>query len=233
MSDWRTELLTARSPAEIFEGITTEQYQNASPFPHAVIDEVFNPAALDMLLATWPDPDDSRWKRYEARHESGKREGSDDRMWPGMARKAIQYIQHVLRAPLEELTGEPQLIADTWGGGLHDIEPGGYLDLHVDFDVHPSSSRLRRLNVLLFLNRDYSSEQMGHLQLAGDANQRNVRIEPRFNRMVIFTVGNGHWHGHPTPWCGTTHRRSLAVYFYGRHATQQELDNQHSTMWLR
>ena len=51
---------------------------------------------------------------------------------------------------LEALTGIEGLIPDPYfgGGGLHQIEPGGFLKIHADFNVHPKLKLDRRLNML-------------------------------------------------------------------------------------
>ena len=40
------------------------------------------------------------------------------------------------------------------GGGLHSIRRGGYLDIHTDFNFHPTTKKNRRLNLLFYLNED-------------------------------------------------------------------------------
>src|SRR3546814_17728606 len=80
-----------------------------------------------------------------------------------------QFMAHmhspVMCQALEELTGMEGLTADALGGGLHMTGTGGRLDMHVDFNVHPDGQRLRRLNVLTFLARDWDPEGGGVLYL--------------------------------------------------------------------
>ena len=68
---------------------------------------------------------------------------------------------------LEAVTGIEGLIPDPYfgGGGLHQIEPGGFLKVHADFNVHPKLNLDRRLNMLIYLNRDWKDEYGGHLEL--------------------------------------------------------------------
>ena len=68
---------------------------------------------------------------------------------------------------LEALTGIEGLIPDPYfgGGGLHQIEPGGFLKIHADFNVHPKLKLDRRLNMLIYLNKDWRDEYGGHLEL--------------------------------------------------------------------
>jgi Rps23 Pro-64 3,4-dihydroxylase Tpa1-like proline 4-hydroxylase len=61
---------------------------------------------------------------------------------------------------LSEVTGIPNLISDPSfeGGGLHQIVPGRKLGLHADFNKHRAYGLDRRLNVLLYLNKDWREE---------------------------------------------------------------------------
>ena len=56
---------------------------------------------------------------------------------------------------MEELTGIEELIPDAKiaGGGLHRIEQGGKLSVHVDFSNHPTNGLSRRINLLIYLNK--------------------------------------------------------------------------------
>ena len=51
------------------------------------------------------------------------------------------------------------------GGGLHEIKKGGLLKIHSDFNRHPILNLDRRLNVLVYLNKDWKEDYGGHLQL--------------------------------------------------------------------
>ena len=61
----------------------------------------------------------------------------------------IQYLNsNAFLGFLEELTGISKLIADETleGGGLHQIDSGGYLKIHADFNKHSQSNLDRRIN---------------------------------------------------------------------------------------
>ena len=134
---------------------------------------------------------------------------------------------------LEALTGIEHLVPDPhyWGGGLHQIERGGFLKVHADFNHHPRLNLDRRLNLLLYLNRDWRDEYGGHLELWNREMTAVVhRIPPIFNRCVIFNTTSFAYHGHPEPLqCpeGMT-RKSMALYYYsnaaGRRSPRRALD---------
>jgi hypothetical protein len=199
--------------------LNQDRYRTADPFPHAVIDGLVPAAVLDAVLAEFPGPGDQGWFRFDSQRER-KLASAHER---GIGDATLDLLNALNSATflrfLEELTGIAGLVPDPWflGGGLHQIEPGGYLDVHADFNLHPHTGLERQLNLLLYLNRDWAPEYGGQLELwSHDMRAKVVGIEPVFNRIVIFTTNEMSYHGHPEPLrCpeGRT-RRSLALYYY-------------------
>jgi Rps23 Pro-64 3,4-dihydroxylase Tpa1-like proline 4-hydroxylase len=122
---------------------------------------------------------------------------------------------------LQELTGIGGLVPDPhlYGGGLHQIVRGGHLNVHVDFNRHPVTDLERRLNLLLYLNRDWQDEYGGALELWNrDMSRSEARILPYFNRCVVFSTTDHSFHGHPDPLACPEDRtrKSLALYYYSK-----------------
>src|ERR1022692_3961633 len=44
-------------------------YLTAKPYPHVVIDDFFDPAIVDGILAEFPDPNAIRWQRFDNESE--------------------------------------------------------------------------------------------------------------------------------------------------------------------
>ena len=118
------------------------------------------------------------------------------------------------------------------GGGIHQSLPGAVLRIHADFNKHPLWQFRRRLNVLLFLNKDWKEDYGGHIELwSSDMQSCEQKILPIANRLVIFTLSNKSFHGHPKPLnCpkGMT-RKSIATYYYNNEIVQES--EEHSTLW--
>jgi hypothetical protein len=121
---------------------------------------------------------------------------------------------------LEQLTGVGGLLADPHldGGGLHEMLPGGWLNVHTDFLSHTIERTWRReLNLLLFLNERWTPEHGGWLELWDPSMSACVRrIEPRFNRCVVFRTSAASFHGVPARVAcppGDS-RKSLALYYF-------------------
>jgi Rps23 Pro-64 3,4-dihydroxylase Tpa1-like proline 4-hydroxylase len=68
---------------------------------------------------------------------------------------------------LETLTGIEGLLPDPHlaGGGLHELRPGGFLKVHADFNRHTQMRADRRINLLIYLNKDWEPEYAGNLEL--------------------------------------------------------------------
>jgi Rps23 Pro-64 3,4-dihydroxylase Tpa1-like proline 4-hydroxylase len=147
----------------------------------------------------------------------------------------IDYLNSpVVLKYLEELTGIKNLIGDEllMGGGLHKTTSGGKLAIHKDYNVHPVKKIYRRLNLLIYLNKEWKTEWEGYLQLWDkDMNNLEVNVEPIFNRAVIFTISDNSLHGHPIP-INTPEgvsRNSIALYYFTEE--NPEKDNEHSVIF--
>ena len=107
---------------------------------------------------------------------------------------------------------------------------GGHLDVHADFNLHQSLGLERRINALIYLNRDWEEDYGGCLELWDiDMKECRVKVAPLFNRCVIFNTTSTSWHGHPEPSCHPrdTPRRSIAFYYYT--ATWEDARKSHTT----
>lgn len=210
-------------------------YASAEPFPHAVIDGLVPDAALRRVAEHFPAPGRISWHEFDnwrQRKLAVEREEEIE----GHARWLLyQLNSSVFVNFLEELTGIEGLIPDPHftGGGLHQIERGGYLKIHADFNRHPRLRLDRRLNLLLYLNEDWKEEYGGHLELWDGKMERCVsRILPAFNRCVVFSTTDFSNHGHPEPLAcpeGRT-RKSLALYYYSNGRPAGEADGDHGTL---
>lgn len=176
------------------------------PFPHAIIDDWFDPDLLRRVLAEFPPPDHPGWRRFSNANE-GKLEGGPH-LWG--AATDHYFTELAGRAwALGNLFDIPHLSMEVVGGGYHLIPPGGRLEVHTDFNRSPSSRLYRRLNVLTYLNHDWQDEG-GHLLLRGP--DGDIAVAPEFGRTVIFETSDTSWHGHPVP--AQRWRYSLAAYFF-------------------
>jgi hypothetical protein len=214
-----------------------EQYRRALPFPHVVIDDFLPEEVLDRVLAEFPGPDGIRWKLYtDQGHTQKLATDRPELMGPFTRHLFNEFNSSVMVEFLERLTGIDGLVPDPHlaGGGLHQIEPGGFLHVHADFNVYERLRLDRRLNLLVYLNREWREEYGGHLELwTRDMGRCAHRILPVFNRMVVFSTSDISFHGHPTPLACPPERtrQSLAVYYYSNGRPAEEISEAHSTLY--
>jgi hypothetical protein len=118
---------------------------------------------------------------------------------------------------LRDLTGWDLIVDPAFhGGGFHQGGDGSYLDMHVDFNIHPlHPTWLRTLNILVYLNTSWSDEWGGQLLVRSDVREEPVAIAPKFNRAVVMLTSDTTYHGYRkmTLPPGVT-RKSLATYAY-------------------
>ena len=220
---------------------TPTEFSGAKPFRHLVIDDFLATSFADRLLAEFP-----AFERGNARNEAGELGSKSTVERIRELGASFEQLDDLIQAPefltlLGRLTGIEDLLYDPYyfGGGTHENRAGQDLDPHVDFNRHPVESWHRRLNLIVYLNREWHDEWGGSLELHTDprAPDNQVRlITPLFNRCVIFETTEWSWHGFsrialPADKQDLS-RRSVALYFYTRERPVEELADTHSTIYV-
>lgn len=216
------------------------EFHNNKPFPHVVINGLFND---DKLRAAKNDISKiNKEKRTFHNHLEIKEMYHGE----GLLSNSPDTVKEILNSLnsdefvsfIEDLSGIDNLIKDDnfIGAGVHHIPPGGKLGIHIDFSRAPWDVNLyRRANVLLYLNEDWKDEWGGHLELWDDSIKNKgkcvKKITPNFNTLVIFGTKKASWHGHPHPlMCPNNKaRQSFASYYYSKESSDDNTD--HSTIF--
>lgn len=204
------------------EGSAREQWRDpAKPFPYCVFEGALIPAAARQAgedFATAPFAKSE--PRRVMKHDYLKRGGAARNLMSDLQWSIVQELNSPqMIAFLERVTGIKGLQPDVdmMGGGVHEILPGGYLNLHTDFNFHPKMKMLRSLNLIVYLNEDWLEEWQGHLELWDEQVRHPLaRIAPLMNRAALFQTNEISFHGHPTPLACPPDRtrKSLALYYY-------------------
>jgi hypothetical protein len=214
-----------------------DQYACARPFPHIALDGLFPDDVLDGVLDDFPAPGSTAWMRFDNREEKKLGFYHETTTIKPRVRAFLDAMNGFeMLLFLEALTGIEGLIPDPYfgGGGIHQIEPGGFLKIHADFNVHPKLRLDRRLNMLIYLNKNWGEEYGGHLELwNASLTERVQRIAPLFNRTVVFSTSEESFHGHPEPLRsppGVT-RKSVSLYYYTAGRPEEERAPAHDTLF--
>ena len=196
-------------------------YAANKPFPHIVLKNIWDDEQLAQVAdecEEFEDWDDEK----EFFGSIGKRTCGTPSKFPPAVLGLVNYCNSAkfLRY-LEVLTGETGLIPDPYfyGGGIHSTLNKGFLKMHADFNWHQHLRLYRRLNLLIYLNRDWSECWGGGLQLASLGAlglEVGQIVMPNFNKTVIFTTTDSSFHGHPDPMNLPPERarNSIALYYY-------------------
>lgn len=213
-----------------------DEYNSADPFPHMAIDDFVRPEIMEEVYQELVTAEDRPWNGMEDRYQRKFACASTREMGPA-TRALIQFLNgQEMIGFLEKLTGIEGLIPDPSlaGGGLHELRDGGYLNVHADFNFQKRLKLDRRINLLLYFNKDWKEEYGGNLELWDDKMKECVkRYTPDFNRCIIFNTTDKSYHGNPqpvaTPDSGT--RRSIAMYYYTNGRPEGEVSDEHMTLF--
>lgn len=217
-----------------------ELYLNANPFPHIFIDNLFNEVILNNILNEFPKNLEKLGKKFNNKVEK-KYSLNKANLLSNDINIFINFLNSQLFLNfLQELTGiDEKLIPDPYleGGGIHELKKNGFLNIHSDFNLHPTMKLDRRLNVLIYLNKNWDEKYGGSLEL-WDRNMEKCiqKILPVFNRMVVFSTTDFSYHGNPEKVnCPDDNsRKSIAMYYYsnGRPNNEKKL-GLHSTIFRK
>jgi len=212
------------------------QYVQGDPFPHIVIDNFIDTALLDKVLEEFPSTDKLNWREYNDDKQI-KLACEDEMQFSPAARELIYYLNSgIFIKYLEGLTGISGIFADPHfrGGGYHQIKKGGCLKIHTDFNWYDKLQAHRRINLLLYLNKDWDEQYGGHLELwSKNMTKCHQKILPIFNRCVIFNTTDTSYHGHPAPLTcpDDMTRKSIALYYYSTTRQKEEISDPHTTLF--
>ena len=219
------------------------EFLSAQPFRHVVIEDFLTESACRRAIEDFP--------AFEAKHavnEYGEAGGKAVRerlveLGPTYAKldalfRSSDFLRWVGRvSDIDELLFDPDYV----GGGTHENIDHQELDAHVDFNFHPRTRLHRRLNLILFLNREWGEDWGGQLQLHRNPwlppEEDYIRsVTPLANRCVLFETTETSWHGFPPIRIpdekkGVT-RRSVAVYYYTRTRPSEQTGPEHSTYYV-
>jgi hypothetical protein len=213
-----------------------DSYVAAKPYPHVIFDNFFDPNLLDSILGEFPKPGEIPWQKFDTVHEVKLASASEASFGPATRLLLYHLNSATFLHFLSTVTGIDNLIPDPRfdGGGLHQIVPGGKLAIHADFNKHRNFGLDRRLNLLLYLNKNWREEYGGHLQLWDrDMKRCEAKVLPVFNRVMVFGTTDFTYHGHPEPLRspeGVT-RKSLALYYFSNGRPAEEITGVHSTIF--
>lgn len=193
-------------------------YIAGEPYPHVVIDDLFEPAMLDRIVDEFPSSVERDWITWDTNHElkSTSRGISDLSTFTQIFCLWLSSSEVVNE--IKKITGIDSIYADSTfhGAGLHEMGRDCWLDIHSDYTKHFHLPMLRRLNLITYLNRDWEDNWGGELVLQDyDDPNKKVGYPPYFNRTIIFPTTEKTLHGVPNKLsCPPDRSRKLISIYY-------------------
>ncbi|MGJ7508217.1 2OG-Fe(II) oxygenase [Variovorax sp. GT1P44] len=192
---------------------------DASPFPHLVLDGIFNPDLLDLVAEEFDMVPESAWAEIRSKYECTRRSVLGVALGP-----AQQVYFDIVNSGwftewLSSLTDVAYLLPDPklFGGGLHESRNGASFAVHRDFNHHRHLGLKNEMVFITYLNKGWDPEWGSALELWDKkANHIVSTVQPEFGRTILLPHGQKSYHGHTkvlqTP--DGRPRRSVAAYYY-------------------
>ena len=193
-----------------------KEFWSADPFPFIVFDGFLPDSFARNLLVEISQIDNNK-KSNDYIFAKNKFENPSLDFGPFAIELRDFMLSNEFSSAISSIYGNTVFIdSDFVGGGVHRGGAGSFLDMHVDFGVHPGNKRwVRELNILLYLNSDWKPEYGGNLLLKNKLNGKYASIEPIFNRLVVMQTKSHTLHGYrEISFPQGTFRTSIAAYAY-------------------
>lgn len=218
------------------------EFQQAKPFRHVAIDGFLLSEKCESLLRDFPVFDEKRATNEHG--QVGRKAVVEHVSDVSPAYRAFyQYINsEAFLDVMSKLTGIEGLIADKtlFGGGTHNNLSGQGLDVHIDFNVDERTMLHRRINLLIYLNKEWEEAWGGAIELHSDPHNSSLdqvaSFLPLFNRAVIFETNEYSWHGFPRialpPEKQHLTRKSFSIYLYTKDRPAEDVVAPHTTFYV-
>ena len=159
---------------------------------------------IEAAKATWWSKNSGHWYTYG----SGKQVSHGTENIPRAVWALLYELADLRVNELLGLTG-PTVFPDIehlHGSGMHQLDAGQSLGIHLDTERHPTLPWKREATALLYLD----DAQGGELDLTDASFAAQKRIEPVANRLVLFSTP-AQWHR--VNECRSL-RRSICLFFW-------------------
>ena len=213
-----------------------KQFQQAEPYPHVIIENFLKRPMAEKLLREFPSVEDMRASSAFSGVAEKKSQLSDIEKMPKLFQGVFKdLMSSEFRSFVSQISGIKPVLPDPdlTGGGLHQGGDGSFLDIHADFNKHPKTGKYRRLNILIYLNKNWKESYGGYLEIWDKDMKSCVKsVAPVFNRCLIFATDKQSHHGYPVMHLppGVT-RKSMAAYYYSDQPAVGEDMEYHTTLF--
>jgi len=173
-------------------------FKNAKPCNHVVLPNFLDEEFANTLFENFPKMDSLKVNR-KSLNENKKEDYHFERFHPNFMLLKKALANPIFIKNIETITGLKGLVTtdDALGAGIHQGGPGSYVDVHIDSNYNSMENLWRRLNFLIYLNKNWKPEYGGDLEL-WDQKMTNCEttVPCDWNRAVIFLTDETTPHGY-------------------------------------
>jgi Rps23 Pro-64 3,4-dihydroxylase Tpa1-like proline 4-hydroxylase len=233
------ELINIKSLRDRLREIKKD-YQSKKPFRYVMFENFFPSDIAELIYSNYPAIENGKWDGTTFLDQKNKFQKTQfdkgsvmEKLFKELnSKEFLSWLQEVTEVG-DELLGDDEL----FGGGLHQSINSAFLNVHVDYNIHPATKFHRRLNVLVYMNKDWKEEYEGFLELWDLSDDKKVllgKYAPNFNRCIIFETNEISFHGHPKPLKTPegVNRKSIATYYYTKTRPEHEIATDHNTIYV-
>tara|TARA_B100001250_G_C19742604_1_gene763748 strand:- start:676 stop:1407 length:732 start_codon:yes stop_codon:yes gene_type:complete len=193
------------------------------PFDHYVVDNFLPEETAELISNEFISYSNENWFVYKNQIEN-KKTLQDWGKFPKHTYKLFNYFCSPRFVEyISDISGIDNLYVDQGlhGGGWHMHGTGGNLNIHKDYSIHPKLGLQRKLNLIVYISKDWNPDWGGALEFWSHDHDNNkpLRLEKSiecvYNRAVLFDTTQNSWHGLPNPLTcpNDKYRKSLAMYY--------------------
>ena len=190
-----------------------------TPFRWWRLNDVADERSILDAYASVPTSDWPRWVRYSNEIENAKRTTREVKLSFPIDHLSGHLAGSEVKRHLSAISGVSPLLNDPelYGAGLHVIDPGGWLQVHGDYELHPCLEGYeRRLNLILWLNPTWEPEWGGSLLLCDGMGKRIKSFLPTPGEAILFEGGPIAFHGTEQTADDAPPRVTMAMYYLAR-----------------
>jgi hypothetical protein len=199
------------------------EFRSGEPFHHVAIDNFFLPDVAEKISNEFPDFNDATLGQYDNTFGLKKVKNHWDD-FPKYTYQAFTFLgRDYFVSKMKYLLEEPELWLDHGlnGGGWHMHGTGGALNVHLDYNIHPKLGEQRKLNIVIYMAKDWDPAWGGGLELwsykedTKRPKEHIKTVDNIYNRAVLFDTTQYSWHGFQKYLtCPPDRlRKSLAAYY--------------------
>lgn len=209
----------------------SKEFKKQRPIKHIYIKNFFNKETLSFIDKEWPKSPD-----LSIDTEVNKRSFYRSNLSDNLTKLIQASMQKKFVSLLEKITGYEHLLVDKTleNAGLHETFDRGFLGMHIDNRLHSEKNKVRVLNLIVYLSKNWKKENRGNLVLSSLDEENKKNIFPFYNSAILFEVNSNSLHGAPSQFLKSADcfsRRSLALFFYQSSDKYEELDASVRTKW--